>query len=274
MRVSLLPACVAGVLAVLSPSALAAQIDYRNIDDDRPTLTEDAYPIERHAWEVLLPYRFERERGGAQVHLSEFELEYGAFMNGHVGVKALLAGVRSPAAGGLPADTDWGLGGLRAFALYNFFTEGPFLPAVSLRGDLGVPIGNLAGDAVRGAAKLILTRSWGRTRVHVNVARGFGDELEVSRVEPLPRWMWGGAVDHTLFRQSILLLGELYVLDALADEPVEVNATIGARWQWTPTAVLDLGIGRRLRGSAGPDLALTAGLSYTFAVSGLMPGGR
>jgi hypothetical protein len=270
----LLPAVSAGLLTVLGPDALAAQIDYRNIDDDRPTLSEDAYPIERHAWEVLLPYRFERERDGARIHLSELEIEYGAFMNGHVGAKAMLAAVRPPTDPGLPADTDWGLGGLRFFALYNFFTEGPVLPAVSLRGDLGVPVGNLAGDAVRGTAKIIVTRSWGRTRFHLNVARGFGDEEAVSRVEPLPRWLWGGAVDHTLFRQSILLLGEVYAVEPLADEPVEVNATLGMRWQWSPTAVLDFGVGRRLRSEVGPDLALTAGLSYTFALPGLMRRGR
>ena len=74
MRAVLLPAVLAGLLAVMGPGALTAQIDYRNLDDDRPTLTEDAYPIERHAFEVLLPYRFERERGGAEAHLGELEL--------------------------------------------------------------------------------------------------------------------------------------------------------------------------------------------------------
>jgi hypothetical protein len=266
----LLPAFAAGFLVALGPGALGAQIDYRNIDDDRPILSEDAYPIERHAWELLLPYRFEREREGARIHLSELEIEYGAFMNAHVGVKALLAAVRPPDDPALPVDTDWGIGGLRFFALYNFFTEGPVVPAISLRGDLGVPVGNLAGDAFRGAAKLIVTRSWGRTRFHLNVARGFGEEEAVSRVEPLPRWLWGGAVDHTLFRQSILLLAEVYALEALKEEPLEVNAGVGLRWQWSPTAVLDFGVGRRLRSDVGPDLALTAGLSYTFALPGLM----
>jgi hypothetical protein len=274
MRRVLFPALVAGVLTLLGPGALVGQIDYRNIDDDRPTLTEDAYPIERYAWEVLVPYRFERERDGSRVHSSELEIEYGAVMNAHVGIKALLAGVRIPAGGGLPAQTDWGLGGLRLFALYNFFTEGPVLPAVSLRGDLGVPVGNLAGDAVRAMAKLIVTRSWGRTRLHLNVARGFGDEDAVGAVEPLPRWFWGGAIDHTLFRQSVLLLGEVYAVETKRAAPTEVNATVGARWQWSPTAVLDVGVSRRLRSAAGPDLALTAGLSYTFALPGLMPGNR
>jgi hypothetical protein len=48
---------------------LAAQIDYRNLDDERPVATEDAYPVERHAFELLTAYRYEHERGGANLHL-------------------------------------------------------------------------------------------------------------------------------------------------------------------------------------------------------------
>jgi hypothetical protein len=45
----------------------------------------------------------------------------------------------------------------------------------------------------------------------------------------------------------------------------------GARWQWTPTLVLDAGVSRRLTGNAGPDLEVTAGLSHAFAVRRLLP---
>ena len=40
-----------------------AQIDYRNLDDERPVVTEDAYPVERYAFEFLAPYLFEAEAG-------------------------------------------------------------------------------------------------------------------------------------------------------------------------------------------------------------------
>jgi hypothetical protein len=81
-------------------------------------------------------------------------------------------------------------------------------------------------------------------------------------------------VDRTLFRQSTLLLAEIYARRDVAGDPVEWTATLGARYQWTPTMVLDLGVSRRLRDDVGPDLGLTAGLSYAFAVHGLMPQGR
>jgi hypothetical protein len=50
-----------------------------------------------------------------------------------------------------------------------------------------------------------------------------------------------------------------------------VNLSLGGRWQWAPTLVLDAGVTRRLRSGVGPDLAVTAGLSYAFAVPGLLP---
>jgi hypothetical protein len=55
----------ASVLTIAVAAPAAAQIDYRNLDDDRPTRVEDAYPAERYAFELLIPYRFERGRGGA-----------------------------------------------------------------------------------------------------------------------------------------------------------------------------------------------------------------
>jgi hypothetical protein len=100
---------VAAALLVAGPTILAAQIDYRNLDDDRPTRVEDAYPAERYAFEFIIPYAVERERGGAWIHASPIELEYGVFRNAHVGVKAPVAGVRDA------GTTEWGLSGIRAF---------------------------------------------------------------------------------------------------------------------------------------------------------------
>jgi hypothetical protein len=53
------PATLAALLLLArlaAPGPLPAQLDYRNLDDDRPTVTEDAYPVERYAFEFLLPY--------------------------------------------------------------------------------------------------------------------------------------------------------------------------------------------------------------------------
>lgn len=270
-----MPACaalrqclLASLLIAVASSPLAAQIDYRNLDDDRPVLTEDAYPLERHAFEFLLPYQFEDERGTGQMHAFVPEVEYGIVRNGQLGIKAPIAGLRES------GDTDWGLAGLRIFGLYNLNSESRTLPAFSFRSDVLLPVGSLGGDATRVSLKAIATRSWGRTRLHANAAWTLGDETGLAAVEPGHRWSYSLAADRTLFRQSLLLIGELAARRLVKGAEVEVNAALGARYQWTPTTVLDFGIRRRLRDVAGPDLAVTFGLSHAFALPWLMPPGR
>ncbi len=262
-RVLALAVAFASVSPTVQP--LSAQIDYRNLDDDRPTRVEDAYPAERYAFELLVPYSFERERSGASVHASVLELAYGVLPNAQVGVKAPLAAVRE---GGTTVGS---LSGLRAFALYNFNSEGPVVPAVSLRADMAFPVGALAGDETQVALKGILTRSWGPTRLHLNGAVRLGRDAAGPVVDPLDRWWYGAAIDRTLFRQSLLLVGEVYAGRAVARAPVEVDASLGLRWQWRPTAVVDVGVARRLREGLGPDYAVTLGISNAFAIAGLMP---
>jgi hypothetical protein len=264
---SLRTAAVAVGLCTSLPGFASAQIDYRNLDDDRPVVTEDAYPVERYAFELLGPYRFEADAGGTEHHTLVPQVAYGLARNAQVGLKLPFAAVDEG------AGTDWGLAGLRVFALYNFNTESQWLPGLSLRADASFPLGSLAGEGSRFALKAIATRSWGRMRAHLNVARGFGSEDSLSVAEPLNRWSASLAVDRTFFRSSFLLIGEVAASESVQDAPTAVNASFGARWQWTPTLVLDAGVTRRLRSDTGPDIALTIGLSHAFALRGLMPAG-
>ncbi|NOT09170.1 MAG: hypothetical protein HOP28_13305 [Gemmatimonadales bacterium] len=254
--------------AVAQASPAGAQIDYRNLDDDRPTLIEDAYPAERYAFEFQVPWRFSRDRSGGTLHAFVPELAYGIFRNMHVGLKMPIAGTSTG------SGREWGGAGLRAFAFYNFNTESRSLPALALRSDVTFPVGSLAGEGTRVTIKGIATRSWGRTRVHLNGAYTLGSDRPLGAAEAANKWWYGGAVDRTLFRQSVLLLGEVYALRALTVEPVQVNASVGLRVQMTPYLVFDAGIARRLKAGAGPDLELTAGFSRAFAISALMPSGR
>jgi hypothetical protein len=260
-------AAAAGLCSVVLAGPASAQIDYRNLDDERPVVSEDAYPIERYAFELTASYRYESEVGGSKLHLVVPEVAYGMLPNAEIGVETPLAAVD------LGPDTDWGLAGLRFFGFYNFNTESPVLPALSIRGDVSLPVGSLAGEDGRFTLKGIATRTWGRTRFHLNVARGFGSEDELAAAEPADRWAYSLAVDRTLFRQSVLVIGEVAAAEAVRDAPTEVNASLGVRYQWAPTLVLDLGVTRRLRDDIGPDFALTLGLSHAFALRGLMPAG-
>src|SRR4026208_395422 len=230
------PFVIATLLGI--PSVALAQLDYRNLDDDRPTLIEDAYPLERYGFEILAPWRYSRAQGGGGVHAFIPELEYGLFGNFQLGLKAPIARVETT--GG----HEWGIAGLRLFGLYNFNTEGAWLPAPALRADATFPVGGLAGEGTRFTAKAIATRSWGQSRVHLNGAYTFGaDRLLAPAGAPHPggvaggggadpcgadrllaaadaahKWWLGGAVDRTLFRQSTLLIVELYALRPAASE--------------------------------------------------------
>lgn len=272
---TLLGALVVLSLVTVLPGAARAQIDYRNLDDDRPTVTEDAYPVERYAFEFLAPYRFERTVGGGALHLSVPEVAYGFARNAQVGLKLPFATIReAPDLAGQSGASQSGLAGIVVFGLYNFNTEGPLLPAFALRTDVNFGVGALGGRGTRVAVKAIATRSWGSTRLHLNVARGLGSEASLGPVDPLSRWSYGAAIDRTLFRRSLLLIGEIYARQPIADAATEVNAGVGVRYQWRTATVFDFGIARRLRRDLGPDVALTLGLSHAFALSGLMPRGR
>ncbi len=254
-----------GLSVAIPVGSLTAQIDYRNLDRERPVATEDAYPVERHAFELLIPFRSERERAGDRLHLVALEIEYGIFDNAQVGIGVPLAVVDPNESG-----SDWGLAGMSVFGLYNFNTEGPVLPALSLGADVALPVGSLAGDDPRFSLRAIATRSWGLTRLHFNAVRSFGSE-DRPGVEFAPRWSYSLAADRTFFRQSLLLVGELLARRSVRGVPTEVNAAIGVRYQLSPTLVLDAGIARRLRSEVGPDYDLTIGLSYAFGLPWLMP---
>ena len=259
-------ALAAALLVVLAPARLPAQIDYRNLDDDRPTLVEDAYAVERYAFELLLPYAMTSQRGGLRTHAMVLELAYGFASGAHAGLKVPLAAVHDD------SGRTSGLSGLRGFVLYNANTEGPVLPALSARADVMLPAGALGTTEVRGEIKLIATRSFGRQRLHLNGAVGLGPDGSSAAVEGAARWWYGAAIDRTFIRSSLLLIGEVYARRDERAAPVEVNLGLGARWQWTPTLVVDAGLARRLR-DTGPDLGVTLGFSHAFALSGLMPGG-
>jgi hypothetical protein len=74
MRVTQRIAALAITLIAAGFPPLAAQIDYRNLDDHRPVRTEDAYPIERYAFELLVPYEYENAPAGEARHAITPEL--------------------------------------------------------------------------------------------------------------------------------------------------------------------------------------------------------
>lgn len=259
---------VALAVAGASASPLSAQLDYRNLDDHRPVRTEDAYTIERYAFEFMLPAEYGADVSGQRTLVLAPEAAYGFLMNGQLGLKLPLARQWDGEAEG-----EWGLAGPRLFALYNLNTECPSLPGFALRTDVALPIGGLSGSGARVSLKAMATRGWGLTRLHVNAGASFGSGGADADADAEPDWMVTAALDRTVLRHSLLFIGELAVLSMPGSAATEVSASVGARYQLTPTLVLDGGFGRRLTSDAGPDFEFTVGLTHAFAIAGLMPRG-
>lgn len=257
---------VLGLLAATVWSVpLAAQVDYRNLDDDRPLRIEDAYAIERFAFELILPSFAAFERGGAGHYGLVPELSFGILPGAALGMKLPIAGTWGE------ASNRFGLAGARAFFFVNLATETVSLPGLAARLDVTAPLGGaLAGEGGAASIKALATRSFGPQRVHLNAAWGFVTPEIPGAVEPVPRWWAGAAIDRTLFRNSTLLLAGV---SAVAGEDVERRweGSLGLRRQVAPTLVLDAGVAGRLAGH-GESVAFTLGFTHAFAIAGLMPG--
>jgi hypothetical protein len=233
----------------------------------RPVRVEDAFPVERYAFEAqIAPVRVERSSGGLYRWELEPELAYGILPRSQVEV-------------GLPlvyADRPGGSDGLEVAGvhlsfLHNLNVETAGLPAFALGGRLLTPVGDAAPEAPQAGVKGIVTRTFRFARFHVN------GEVNVDAADPeeedpeLARWSVGMAVDRTLPLHSALItaavLFEEPSSDAL-DERWTVEA--GARYQLSPHFALDAGVGKRLTGDDRP-WYLTFGAARAFAIRSLIP---
>ena len=230
------------LLALLAAPGLAsAQHDYRNLDHGRPISTEDAYPVEQGALEVMFPWSHEREAGESGL-MFEPEFMWGIFRNAMVGMGApILLG------------DEGGLAGLRPFVFYNFNTEGRF-PAFALRLDGSAPVGALGGEEVGVNLTVIVSRSFGGTRVHANGSVLLAGENR-GPLEDAPSYSsWSLGIDHTLWRQSMVVMADVQRNEECCDQASWWVVGAGVRMQATPTMVFDIGMQRRLS-PVGPLLA-------------------
>ncbi len=251
------PLAVVSALAI-GVAPLAAQIDYRNLDVGRPVRVTDAYPVERFAFELSLPYAAGRGDGAVR-HTVSPHLEYGIHRNLMVGVGFEVDLHRTGGSAGLAAAE---LG-----ALWNVRRETPSLPAIAFSLEAAQPLrdGRFGRD-VEVTLTGLATRSIGRSRLHLNGVVG----LLVPEASHLGTPWWAGvAWDRTLFRSSTLVIAEVVVNRDAGALPVTWSAGAGVRRQLTPTVVGAIGVAQALDDfDAGT--SLTVSLSHAFAVRSLM----
>jgi hypothetical protein len=260
----------AAALALLAPPAFA-QTDYYNTDAGRPVQIEDAYPVERRAFELqAAPLRLERSRGGLYHWGIEPELAFGILPRTQIEVGFPLAFI--DAGGG---ERTSGLAGVDVSALYNLNTE-TAIPAIGVAASVLLPAGGLAPDQAYASLKGIATRTFAWARFHVNAEYTFGsrptaaDGGESAGVTELARWMAGVAADRTFPLRSLLVTAEVFAREPIVEgEDVEWNAGAGFRYQFRPRWALDAGVGGRLTGD-DRGWYVTVGGAYAFG----LPWGR
>lgn len=244
-----------------------AQTDYYNTDAGRPVRIEDAYPTERHAFELqLAPVRVERGSGGLYTWGIEPEIAYGVLPRTHVEIGLPLAFF--DAAG---TDGTAGGAGVHLSVLHNLNAETLTFPAFALGARVLLPAGRFGPDAAFPSLAALMTRSFPAFRIHANGQYTLGDDTDGGAAE-VSRWLAGVAIDRTFPLRSLLITGEAFAEQPLdAAEALAWSVGAGIRAQRSPRLAIDLGAGRRVTGDTG--WYITAGAAYAFAVRGLMPGG-
>jgi hypothetical protein len=238
------------------------QTDYYNTDRGRPLRTEDAYPVERRAFEIqAAPLRLERFGAGAYSWGFEPEIAYGIAPRTHVEAGVPLAFID---AAGVRRS---GVSGLHLSILHNLNVE-TTIPALAVGANAALPIGSLASDETFFSITGIATRTWSWARFHLNGEYTFGDEPDAgdAGIVEASRWSAGLAADKTFPLKSLLVGAELVAEKPLErGQDTELSAAIGTRYQLTPRWALDAGIGRRVTGDE-QSWFITFGSAYAFGL--------
>lgn len=241
----------AGVAALLllSASAAHAQTDYYNTDAGRPLRVEDAYALERRAFEFqIAPLRLERAHGDEYHWSVEPEIALGILPRTQLEVAFPLEYVDAG-----PGLHTAGLAGVEISALYTLNAE-TALPAFGVGAGVLVPAGALGPSRPLISLKGLMTRTFTWARVHVNseftVEWGAARDL-LSPESDAVRWMAGLAIDRAFPLRSMLLMAEVFAEEPLVEgRDLEWTAGAGLRYQLTPRWALDGGAGRRMTGQA------------------------
>lgn len=251
------------LLAVTLPDAVVAQEDFRNTDRGRPLLTEDAYPIEFREWEFELGGRGRLVEGNAGNGAgAAVGVKTGLFRNTQVGLEIETA--LEQEAGG----SEFGIEGVGASLMYGLRRETWGGPALAVRADAHAPGSERLGrDDWTFDLTGIITRSFGRLRMHANGGHQFGG----AGVDG-DSWRVGVAVDYPASPFSRLLMADVYAEIPAQGGRSRVWLELGTRWQASNASVIDVGLATRLdEWEAGrSNVELTVGIARAFGISGLV----
>lgn len=247
----------AWLAAVVLP---ALALDHDNLDPNRPIGMEDAYAIPKGEIGLEGGVRFNDRRQGRTNVTFQPQIIYGAFDNTQIEIQGdLFTDPHSLVGANKSGDLHLGV-------LYNFNTETLMLPAFAVRVEADLPTG-VNSKGVDTQLTGILTRSFGRLRVHFNggyTVLGSPQGQERSGV-----YRAVAAVSYPLgyparFRDT--LIASLYTRQSdLQGQRNHTGVEIGLRHQLTSRVVLDGGLGTEFLGPSDRAALLgTVGVSLGF----------
>lgn len=233
-------------------SAAHAQTDYFNTDAGRPIRTEDAYAIERRAFEFqLAPLRLERERGAGYRWGVEPEIAFGLLPRTQFEI-----GFPLVHAEGRTGTRTTALAGLEMSALHNLNAE-TSLPALAIAAEVVLPAGPLGPTIAIPTVKGIATKTFPWARFHVNGTYTVASDEATGGVRgtvppanaEFSRWSAGLAIDKTLPLRAMLFTAEVVTSAPFQEGAAQrLDVAGGSRIQLNPRIAFDLGGGYRLRG--------------------------
>ena len=151
---------IVAVGLLLMPLPVLA-LDHDNLDPNRPIGMEDAYAIPKGEIGMEGGVRFNDRREGRTRVTFQPQIIYGAFENTQIEIQGDLMSDPHTLVGAAKS------GDLHLGVLYNFNTETISLPAFAARVEVDLPTG-VNSKGVDTQMTGILTRSFGRLRVHLN----------------------------------------------------------------------------------------------------------
>ena len=250
---------IVAVGLLLMPLPVLA-LDHDNLDPNRPIGMEDAYAIPKGEIGMEGGVRFNDRREGRTRVTFQPQIIYGAFENTQIEIQGDLMSDPHTLVGAAKS------GDLHLGVLYNFNTETISLPAFAARVEVDLPTG-VNSKGVDTQMTGILTRSFGRLRVHLNA--GYTVLGSPQGQERSGAYRAVAAVSYPLgyptsFRDT--LIASLYTRESdLRGQRNHSGVEIGLRHQLSSRLVLDGGLGTEFAGPSDRAALLgTIGLSVGF----------
>lgn len=230
--------------------------DHSNLEEGIPLEIEDSYAASYLSREFQLASRFERTAEGKDVWMLVPRLEVG------LPVRNSELSLSLPFEFG-SAVAEEGLRNIGVELLYNFNTEGKYLPAFAIAGEIEFPTGN-GPEGVDTALKFIATRTIGWTsllqRAYFNAAWLHNDDPQPHERDDRYKIVVGYAVHAGA---DTMILAD-YIHEQELERGVTSNiAELGVRRMLNPLTVIAVGAGVGLDNDS-PDFRIRFGLQKSF----------